>query len=888
VRPLIGQTLNQYRIEAQLGAGGMGVVYRALDTRLGRRVALKVLRPEIISDPDRKRRFVQEAQAASALNHPNIITIYDISVADDGTDFIAMEFVRGKTLDQLIGRKGMGLADALKSAAQVADALAKAHAAGIVHRDIKPGNIMVTDEGVVKILDFGIAKLSERVEDAIVTRSADGQPPPTEEGLILGTVPYMSPEQAQGKPVDPRSDIFSFGAVLYEILTGRQAFRRGNEISTLSAILREDPQPVTQLVEGIPRDAEKLVARCLRKDPGRRYQHMDDLKVALEELREELESGGFQTIPHAIKRRGPRWLFVAAGAAALSLAAAVWWIAFRSSTLMPTVQPNLVRLTSLPGIEQQPAVSPDGQQIAYSWNGTQGDNFDIYIQHVAGGAPLRLTTNVADDISPAWSPDGGRIAFVRQAPPGGTAVILIPSLGGPERRLIDLAFHGGMDRRLDWSPDGELLAIADRTAIKECEISLVSVTSGEKRVLASPPAGAICDNSPAFSPDGRRVVFVRWAGQAVGDLYIVATGGGEPQRLTFDNRQNRGPVWTIDGRSIVFSSERDGSQALWRIPVAGGDAQKIVDARGSEVMIGVSRQKESQESRLALEETIRDSNIWRVEASLDSAARRRPKRLIASTRQEVFPQYSPDGTKIAFASDRSGSWEIWVADSEGANAAQLTSFRSGNIGSPSWSPDSRRIVFDARPEGSPDLFVVNAEGGLARKLTTDPSEDTAPSWSNDGRRIYFASDRDGTQQVWKIPAEGGEPVRVTKGGGFASRESPDGKYLYYTKRRWAPGGLWRIPVNGGEESLFFEHLDPEYDRMWALTRDGVYFLQPDRPPRAAISFRPFATPRMTLSVPVDNSDHFAPGLSVSFDGHWILYSQIDQLNSDILLLEGVR
>ena len=445
---------------------------------------------------------------------------------------------------------------------------------------------------------------------------------------------------------------------------------------------------------------------------------------------------------------------VVAGGLALGIAGAVWWNFFRPSSPMPSLTP----LTSLPGIEQQPAVSPDGQQIAFSWNGAQGDNFDIYIQHVAGGTPLRLTTNVADDISPVWSPDGGRIAFVRQASSGG-AVIVVPSLPGPERRLIDVALHAGMDRILDWSPDGQLLAIADRTATKECEISLLSVEGGEKRILASPPAGAICDNSPAFSPDGRTVVFVRWAGQAVGDLYDIPTLGGEAKRLTFDNRQNRGPVWTPDGRSIVFSSECDGGQALWRIAATGGTPEKIMDARGFSIIPGVSRQKNSQDSRFALEETVLDSNIWRVEASQSSGPRSLPKRFIASTRQDVWPQYSPDGTKIAFASDRSGSWEIWVSDSEGANAAQLTSFRGRHVGSPAWSPDSRRIAFDARPEGSPDIYSVNAEGGLPRRLTTDPSEDTAPSWSNDGRWIYFASDRDGTQQVWKMLADGGYAAR---------------------------------------------------------------------------------------------------------------------------------
>jgi eukaryotic-like serine/threonine-protein kinase len=878
----LGARLGRYEIRSQIGSGGMGEVYLAWDSELDRTVALKILPPEVASDPERMRRFVQEAKSASALNHPNILIVHDVG-RSDSIPFMVTEHVEGDTLRARLRHGRLSLIEALDVAIQIASALAEAHHAGLIHRDVKPENVMLRRGGLVKLLDFGLAKAAD--PDAV-----DGDAPTaallqTAEGLVLGTAAYMSPEQAEGKPVDARSDIFSFGAVLYEMLTGRRAFQGENTLSTLSAILRDDPQPIGQLVDEIPRDAEKLIARCLRKDLRRRCQHMDDLKVALEELKEELESGTVQTnvMPTGARGARPSMSIVVAGGLALGIAGTVWWNFFRPASPMPSLTP----LTSLPGIEQQPAVSPDGQQIAFSWNGAQGDNFDIYIQHIAGGAPLRLTTNVADDISPVWSPDGGRIAFVRQAPSGG-AVIVVPSLGGPERRLIDVALHAGMDRILDWSPDGKLLAIADRTTTKECEISLLSVEGGDKRILASPPAGAICDNSPAFSPDGRSVVFVRWAGQAVGDLYEIPTVGGEAKRLTFDNRQNRGPVWMPDGQSIVFSSERDGGQALWKIAATGGTPEKLMDARGSIIIPGVSRQKNSQNPRLALEETVLDSNIWRVEASHSSGARSLPKRFIASTRQDVWPQYSPDGMKVAFASDRSGSWEIWVSDGDGANAAQLTSFRGRHVGSPVWSPDSRRIAFDARPEGSPDIYSVNAEGGLPRRLTTDSSEDTAPSWSNNGRWIYFASDRDGTQQVWKMPADGGQPRRVTKGGGFASRESPDGKVLYFTKRRWAPGGLWRMPVDGGEETPFLDQLEPEYDRMWALTGEGVYFIQHDRPPRAVISLLSVSTRRATSLTAVDDTTHYAPGLSVSPDGRWILYTQIDQRNADILLLEHIR
>src|SRR6201997_2664535 len=290
---MIGKALRSYRIEAKLGSGGMGVVYKAVDSRLGRTAAIKILSTGALN-AERERRFVQEAKAASSLNHPNIVTIYDIDTQEiDGKrlQYIAMEYVAGETLDHLIGKKGLRVRDVLKYAIQIADALAAAHAAGIVHRDLKPSNVIVTPQGVVKILDFGLAKLSETEEADAYAETMHGEGAPlTEEGTIMGTAAYMSPEQADGKPVDSRSDVFSFGSVLYEMATGQRAFPGGSKLSSLSAVLYKDPQPASQAVAEIPPELDRVIARCLKKDPERRWQTMADVKVALQELRDELES----------------------------------------------------------------------------------------------------------------------------------------------------------------------------------------------------------------------------------------------------------------------------------------------------------------------------------------------------------------------------------------------------------------------------------------------------------------------------------------------------------------------------------------------------------------------------------------------------------------------
>src|SRR5262245_37100036 len=402
---LIGQQLGSYQILSLLGAGGMGVVYKGRDTRLNRSVAIKVLPRDKMSDPERKRRFVQEAKAASALNHPNIITIHDIG-GESGVDFIVMEYVAGKTLDQRIPRKGMRLNEALTLAVQMADALAKAHSAGIIHRDLKPTNVMVTDQGFVKVLDFGLAKLtevSESGEDG--TRTLQSQ---TEEGMIIGTLSYMSPEQAEGKRLDARSDIFSFGSVLYEMFTGRRAFQGETKASTIAAILKEEPKPAGQITEALPKELERVITRCLRKDRERRTQHLDDVKLALLELKEESDSGTLLAAPPA-KPTASRSLVWGSGLLVLLIIAglAVWFL--RSRTKRQDVFPTIVPLTTYAGMEFNPSFSPDGNQVAFSWNGEKQDNFDIYLKLIGLGEPFRLTKDPADDYSPAWSPDGRSI-----------------------------------------------------------------------------------------------------------------------------------------------------------------------------------------------------------------------------------------------------------------------------------------------------------------------------------------------------------------------------------------------------------------------------------------------------------------------------------------------
>jgi serine/threonine protein kinase len=448
-----GTTIGPYEILSSLGAGGMGEVFKARDNRLGRIVALKIIRPDKIADAERRQRFVQEARAASRLNHPNIIELYDI-VSENGRDVLVMEYAPGKSLDRLIPKNGLRLSQALRWAIEIAGAVAAAHRAGIVHRDLKPSNIIVSETGTLKLLDFGLAKLSEPAgEEETQTL---GHHEITQDGAVLGTFSYMSPEQAEGRQVDERSDIFSFGSLLYEMLTGQRAFQADSILGTLNAIVRESPKAPAELGVDLPADLRKLLDRCLRKDPSKRTQHMDDLKLALEELEEESSSG--QLVARPVDARGPRHtrrrrLYVGTAAIVAVLLAGI--LAVRRLNQPTTTAEGELRaspLTTYPGNEDSPSFSPDGNQVAFSWNSELRNNTDIYVKLIDAGPPLRLTTDPASDRKPAWSPDGRSIAFLRDQPQNRAALIVIPALGGPERKLTEIVPNA------DWPFGGATLA----------------------------------------------------------------------------------------------------------------------------------------------------------------------------------------------------------------------------------------------------------------------------------------------------------------------------------------------------------------------------------------------------------------------------------------------
>jgi eukaryotic-like serine/threonine-protein kinase len=894
---LIGQTISHYRILEKIGEGGMGVVYKARDLHLDRFVALKLLPMERLADTVRRQRFVQEAKAASALNHPNIVHIYDVTEAE-GTPFLAMEYVSGRTLGQLIGRRGLPLNDALRYATQIADALAKAHAAGIVHRDLKPSNVMVTEDDLVKILDFGLAKLLEpNREDAIETESAlRFNPPRTEEGVILGTAGYMSPEQAEGKSTDARSDIFSFGAVMYEMLSGRRAFQGENQMSTAAKVLRDEPPPLHESVEGIPPELEKVVARCLRKDPERRLRSMADLRVALQELKEESDSGRLAPKAPAanlatVSRKN--WWAIA-GVIGIAAVAAVWFSLPRIKKQPPAVK--VVGLTSNLGDETSPTFSPDGNQIAYSWNGEKQDTHHIYVKLIGPGPPLRLTSDVANDLWPAWSPDGQTIAFMREFASGKFGIYVIPALGGVERKLMEVFVPetGWLPGPyLAWMPDSKWIIYTHKDAPDHpTSLFMMQIDSRESRRVIDAPSGTMGDSAPAVSPDGSQLAFSRMTAIGPAYSYVVKlkkdySSAGEPQRISFFDWAVAGVAWTPGGRSIVFAH----GQELWKVSFSRSGSvesqpQKIETFGSGARWLTIARQGK----RMAFVKSYGGPlNIWRV--GLDDGNIKREKNsgatdaldLIPSTSGEFAPQYSPDGKKIAFQSDRTGNLEIWTCQSDGLNCSILTSFGRQATGLPNWSPDGRQIAFYSRPKENAQIYVMNSEGGGLRQLTNDKWENFFPVWSRDGHWIYFSSNRTGVEQIWKMPSGGGEPIQVTKNGGFAGMESADGKYLYYTQVRAPIGNLWKMPVAGGESTEIAEGV---VISNFAVTARGLYYMtQPDMHSDIRLVHFLSSADHKTRVVATLRQGVYH-GFSLSPDERWLLYAPYGRGGSNVMLVEN--
>lgn len=873
-----GTLLARYRIQEKIGEGGMGVVYCAIDERLHRRVALKVLRFPLL-DAQYRSRLLREAQMAAALSHPNIVTVYDTGSSGD-IDFIVMEYVSGVPLNKVISRGPIPLETAVRYAEQIAGALAKAHAAGIVHRDLKPGNVILADDGNIKVLDFGVAKRVDKLLDNALLSpnvpSADnGQSnfDHTMQGVVFGTIAYMSPEQARGQRVDERSDIFSFGAILFELVSGRQAFRGTSQTQILNAIL-SGPTPSLRKASGrISRELDSLLGQCLRKEPASRPPAAG-VVAALQALKQE---------------RRTRIRVASAAALAACLLALALILKYPSH---PSDAPLLAHpLTSDPGDETSCSFSPDGRQIVFAWRREQENYYSLYTMPSTGGAARRLTTDdSSDDFSPAWSPDGRQIAFLRGRAGEPGSIMVVAASGASSRTLAALTTTPWIGiRGLDWSSDNQKLAFADQDRNGGWSLYILAPATGERHMLVQAPRGANYVQ-PAFSPDGRQLAFTEDRNGVSRLRLLPLTAKGEPRGASwpvrlrgFENAYSNNPMWRDEGTKLLFSSNRSGSgDRLWSADVTASERTEVVPEMAGALGEGALLPAISRTGHyLAFTRFSEDNDIWRVNLSAPGAGQ--SEKFISSTRQERFPQYSPDGRQVAFESDRSGFPEIWIAKADGSGAFALTNFAGPVTGSPSWSPDGSQIAFDSRAGGEPAVFVMRAAAGAKpRRLTSGGG--FVPCWSTDGRSIFFTSDRSGNNAIWRIAAEGGQPAeQITTGFAFGPQASPDGRYLYFmTGRTWG-SEVHRLELSTRQETKV---IPSAIDRSFSPTNRGVYYLHKLGTYYEVLRFWNGVTHQDVAICRI--AGRVAGGLSVSQDNRFALITKDDGGGMDLMLVKDFR
>ena len=744
---LTGRRLGAYQILAPLGAGGMGEVYRARDTRLGREVAIKILPRAFTADADRLARFEREARVLASLNHPHIAAIYGFEEgpAEAGphtsveagfsrpVKALILELVEGETLAERISRagstgsKGLPVNDALDIVRQIADALDAAHEKGIVHRDLKPANIKITPQGVVKVLDFGLAKLEASEAGGDVTAAPTITVDDTREGVIVGTAAYMSPEQARGQAVDKRTDIWAFGCVLYEMLTGRAAFSGATVSDTIAALIDRTPD-WSLLPAATPATVRRLLERSLRKDQRERLRDIGDMRTELTDALRGLAAAGTRV-------SGATRIALAASVVAVLIAAIGYVVYGRLSgsnaTTSSTVQATFSQLTSSPGIEWFPSISPDGKWVVYA--GDSSGNRDIYLQSITGQNPINLTADSPDDEDqPAFSPDGERIAFRSERDGGG--IFVMGRTGEAPRRITRAGYQPA------WSPDGSTLAYTTRTidinpqnGVGESQLWLVNVASGSATRLGA-LANAV---GVTWSPHSTRLaVAIQASGSRQMDVVTVDVNTGETTSLIGESAQEWSPIWSPDGRFVYFTSDRSGSMNLWRVPVD----EQSGKATGNP-------------------EPLTTPSSFASHASISADGRHILYSSVLLTSNVARLRFNPDaGTTEGALTDVTTGSRPWA--------------------NPDPSPDGEWVTFYSRQNPEGHIYIARSDGTGLRQLTGDTFIDRVPRWSPDGQWIAFFSNRSGQPYVvWKIRRDGSELMQATKAGATYATWSPDGKRL---------------------------------------------------------------------------------------------------------------
>ena len=867
---LIGKELANYKIEKLLGAGGMGEVYLARDTKLKRPVALKILPWHFVADAERATRFRTEARALSSLNHPNLITVYEVGEAD-GVLFIATEFVEGQTLSAL--RQKLTLRELLAIVAQVAEALSAAHQAGIIHRDIKPDNVMVRPDGYVKVVDFGLVKLTE-----VAASKTSQEIAKTQLGAPMGTLAYMSPEQATGDSIDHRTDIWSLGVVLYELATGKKPFAGDTRHETVNAILSSDPLPARSIDETFPSELDQILSKALEKDRELRYQTASDFRADVRRLLRMIDSSATASNPRAITAPIPQfvrrsWFWPVAVVAVLIVAAIpLGWYLTRAKPIAPDWSKAVrLQLTNQLGTEYFPTFTPDGKSFVYA--AINNGHWDLFEQRIGGKIATSLTRDTpSNESQAAFSPDGEYIAFRSNRDPAG---IYVMERTGENARLVIAGCSSP-----SWSPDGKEIVCSTRLQSvpsirnpRPSSLWIVGVATGAKRVL--------CENDamqPVWSPQGNRIAFWYMApSSGRSEVATISKDGGQIEVIANDGATNWNPAWSPDGKFLYYVSDRAGSMGFWRVPVdeltgkVQGEHEAVVTPSPFSRHLNFSRDGR----RLIYVQTEQESNIQAVKFDpVHEKAVGEPFWITRGDQQLVRPDLSPDGTHYVTRIQRRTQDDIVIIQRDGTNGRDLTNDRSFDR-YPRWSPDGKRIAFTSDRSGQYEIWTIDANGTNLRQVSfNSPGNTSFPLWSADGQRILFR--RAGVNAIVDLNKDWAnqtlEELPGAAGTDFVAWDwSADGKRLIGTDSGSS------VHCYSFETKSFEKILDNGAYPMWLA--DGMRFLYLSEG-KVYLSDISTKRPREILSIQENRFN----SIGISRDGQ-LLYFTVYSTESDIWLLD---
>jgi Tol biopolymer transport system component len=882
-----GIKLGSYAIVSALGAGGMGEVYRARDESLGREVAIKVLPKELASDPDRLRRFEQEARAAAALNHPNILAVYGFSTTEEHAPYLVTELLEGQTLRERLQQGEIPVRKVVEFALQTVRGLAAAHDRGIVHRDLKPENLFLTRDGVVKILDFGLAKLI--VPEASASQTSMATAGFTEVGVVLGTAGYMSPEQVRGQVVDHRSDIFSLGAILYEMLSGNRAFEGKTAADTMIAILKEEPAELSASGRSLPSALGRIVERCLEKDPGDRFQSARDLAFNLEWLsREETGSGAAVVLP---ARKGGRWLIAALAALTLLGAAG---LGFWARGLKPRAENSppaeLRRLTDFVGMEEFPALSPDGKSVAFTAD--VSGRRQIWVRLLAGGTPLQVTRDDADHQYARWSPDSSSLIYFSpsQEPDGEGKIWQISALGGTARPLVS-SLSGG-----DPSHDGKHIAYFHSNQ-GNIELAVADPDGSNSRKLIVLP-NEYNYSDLRWSPDDRKLGFQR--GRTFDyDVFYVPAEGGSLQAITQDGNPLGGFAWLPDGSGVVYSSSRGATvlylrtMNLWSVETGGKNLRQLTFGETSYISPDLDRHGNIVATRRQIQ-----FDIWRypVDGSPEENVRRGAQ-ITHQTGTVQTPSVGPGDRELVYLSDSGGHGNLWILNLETQQNRQVTFEHDPQlaIGVPVWSPDGKHIAYVKRglTAWNVDLWLMNPDGSDAHKVSEGGGW---ACWSLDSQWLYFSPPSQNGFRIDKVSPAGGGNLLVRAEGQKPAADSR-GK-LFFVESLPALNGLSDMeirvadPENGPARRL--ARISGSRLSSWLLMQpvlspDGKWLavLLTDGPTTDIWAQPTSGGPMRRITDFGRQATFITRRVSWSSDGH-TLYAALGKGEADIVLLSNLK